>query len=177
MFDLHETIYIDSRTLTAPERLACHLAALLYGYRTRPVFLCIGSDKVRGDSLGPLIGSLLQKKAEKLCVFGTLDFPVHALNLADVTEYIYQTYPDRPLVAIDASLGTREHVKYLTLGRGGLNPGAGVRKALGTVGDIFLTGIVAPAGPFSNLALQTVQRSTVLSMAAVMTEGILQAIK
>lgn len=176
MFDLNETIYIDSRTSTAPKRLGFHLASLLYCYHTRPVFLCIGSDKVRGDSLGPVIGSLLLKKDTDLCVFGTLDFPVHALNLAAATEYIYQTYPGRPLVAIDASLGVREHVKYLTLGRGGLNPGAGVRKSLGTVGDVFLTGIVAPAGPLSNLALQVVQRSTVLSMAAVMTEGILKAL-
>ena len=52
---------------------------------TRPiVFVCIGTDRSTGDSLGPLIGTLLEEKSiHPFHVYGTLDHPIHALNLAE----------------------------------------------------------------------------------------------
>ena len=47
-------------------------------------FLCIGSDRITGDSLGPLIGHRLTAyRGLGFYVYGTLDDPVHALNLSD----------------------------------------------------------------------------------------------
>ncbi|KUK35974.1 MAG: Putative sporulation protein, partial [Thermacetogenium phaeum] len=51
----------------------------------RPVVLLgIGTDRSTGDSLGPLVGSRVNELAPGLLpVFGTLDDPVHAVNLAE----------------------------------------------------------------------------------------------
>ena len=173
MLDYTETFYIDSSEKTARAQLTCCLTSLLYDYKKAPVFLCIGSEKVSGDALGPLIGSLLLEKRKDLSVFGTLTSPVHAVNLPHTIAEIHQNFPENPVIAIDASLGIREHLHYLTIGRGSLEPGAGVHKLLGSVGDIFLTGIVAQAGPFSQFALQRVPPNTVYSLAHIMAEGIL----
>lgn len=174
MLDFDETFYIDSLKAGAGELLGFGLAALLRCYPEKPVFLCIGTEKVTGDALGPLVGTHLSENG--LTVFGTLSHPVHALNLSDTIADIYRAFPKNPVVAIDASLGIREHLGFLTLGRGSLAPGAGVHKLLNSVGDLFLTGIVAPAGPFSQYSLQNVPLSTVFALAKVISDGILKAL-
>ena len=47
------------------------------------VILCIGSDRVIGDCLGPLVGHKLSSllKNSGISVYGTLKKPVHAKNL------------------------------------------------------------------------------------------------
>ena len=47
----------------------------------KTIIVCIGTDKCIGDCLGPLVGTLLREKFFPLKVFGTLDSPIHALNL------------------------------------------------------------------------------------------------
>jgi putative sporulation protein YyaC len=131
------------------------------------IFLCIGSDRATGDSLGPIIGYKLSKykKIQNYYVYGTLEQPVHAKNLKDTIEMIYQTHEDAFIIAIDASLGKSNHVGYITLGEGPLKPGAGVDKDLPEVGDIFITGIVNFSGILDNMLLQTTRLNVVMSMA------------
>ena len=43
----------------APLAVARRLSAALYKTNVCPVIVCVGSDRVAGDSLGPLTGSLL----------------------------------------------------------------------------------------------------------------------
>ena len=100
--------YIDSNKKEATAALAARLLEMLEPFSGSPVFLCIGSDRVTGDSLGPMIGSSLSEKLPG--VFGTLEHPVHALNLEDTIVHIQKYYSRHPLVAIDASLGSREHL-------------------------------------------------------------------
>ena len=80
-----------------------------------PVILCIGTDRLIGDSLGPLAGSLLQRAHCPLPVYGTLAQPVHALNLTDFLAEIRRTHPNSPVIAIDASLGPASRIGCLTL--------------------------------------------------------------
>ena len=72
----------------------------------------------------------------------TLDRPVHAMNLEMYANYIRMYYSNYVVVAIDASVGRKDHVGYATIGRGALKPGLGVSKELEAVGDISITGIV-----------------------------------
>ena len=95
------------------------------------VFLCIGTDRSTGDSLGPLIGYKLKgRQNQDIQVFGTLERPVHAMNLDDYMHFLQEDYSDHAVVAIDASVGKSDHVGYVTLGRGALKPGLGVSKEL-----------------------------------------------
>lgn len=141
------------------------------------VFLCIGTDKIPGDALGPYIGYQLTKQPfPRSTIYGTLSTPVHALNLTDTVKQIRQQHSSALIVAIDASLGEKKHLGYVTIENGSLYPGAGVQKKLPPVGDISITGIVNTSGFFEQFSLQTTRLSTVITMADVITEGIQIAI-
>ncbi len=130
------------------------------------IFLCIGSDRATGDSLGPLIGYKLEQHPNRnYVVYGTLEAPVHAKNLATVVEEIHSRHTHPYIIAIDASLGKQAHIGYYTLGVGSLKPGAGVGKELIAVGDIFITGIVNLSGLLDRMLLQTTRLHTVMSLA------------
>lgn len=76
-----------------------------------PVILCIGTDRIIGDCLGPLAGSMLKKAAgENLAVYGTLENTVHALNLQKINQEIKKKHHGQIIIAIDASLGSYERV-------------------------------------------------------------------
>ncbi|BCN28855.1 spore protease YyaC [Anaeromicropila herbilytica] len=137
------------------------------------VFLCIGSDRATGDCLGPMIGyklSKLQKK--KFIIYGTLENPIHAKNLAETIIEIKAKYKNSFVIAIDASLGKSSHVGYITIGEGSLRPGAGVDKDLPSVGDIFITGIVNLSGLLDNMLLQTTRLNVVMTLADYIFLGI-----
>jgi len=157
-------------------RIPLRVKSVDMNYETKPVFVCIGSDRVTGDSLGPMIGTWLQGQFNKdISVYGTLEMPIHALNLSETLSAIKSQHPNEILIAIDASLGTRNHQGYITIGRGSLLPGAGVNKQLDAVGDIFITGIVGVSGRFSHLTLQTTRLSNVIALGERIAQGILQA--
>lgn len=173
------THYINGKSATAPKMLAAQLGQLLSvicSPGVYPVFVCIGSDRVTGDSLGPLVGSKLYYCSDfSLPVYGTLDFPIHALNLQDAMRAIKRFHPGSPIIAIDASLGTKRHQHYITVSSGSLRPGSGVDKNLMEVGDISITGIINISGEFAQLILQTTRLSTVMALADCICEGILLA--
>ena len=141
---------------------------------TEIVFLCIGSDRITGDCLGPICGQKLSGLcASRSFIYGTLSHPVHALNLSETLVTILGRHPAGLILAIDASLGAEGHLGYISAGTGPLIPGAGVKKELPAVGDIFITGIVNQSGMFDRFLLQTTRLSTVLRLADTITLGIL----
>lgn len=174
-----EIYYINSKDRDASLQISCHFSRLLSDCchsRLTPVFVCIGSDRVTGDSLGPIIGSELKKALKKdIPVYGTLETPIHALNLNDALAAIKEQHPDHTLIAVDASLGTREHQGYITIGKGSIRPGAGVDKTLESVGDIFITGIIGVSSRLSHLTLQTTRLSSVMAVAEEISTGILKS--
>jgi len=136
------------------------------------IIVCIGSDRATGDCLGPLVGERLNNSLREFKVFGTLEDPVHAINLADTIEIINNTYCDPLIIAIDASLGVRKHVGYVTIGKGGLRPGIGVGKDLPVIGEIYITGIVGMSGMLNQMLLQTTRLSLVMKLADFIYEGL-----
>lgn len=168
--------YLDSKDKLCAFKFAENMTHLLkdtYTPACTPIILCIGTDRVTGDSLGPLVGYKLVKSAgNSIKVYGTLEDPVHALNLSETVNEIYRTYKRPFIIAIDASLGISKHLGFITMGKGPLTPGLGVKKALLPVGDIFITGIVNVSGVLDNLVLQTTRLSTVMSMADSIALGL-----
>ncbi|MDO4523596.1 MAG: spore protease YyaC [Eubacteriales bacterium] len=173
------THYINGTLQTAPLLLARQLKKLLSGHdlpTAPPIFVCIGSDRVTGDSLGPLVGtSLAHSPYFPYSVYGTLRHPVHALNLGTAVCEIQQRHPHNPVIAIDASLGSRHHQRYITIAPGSIAPGSGVDKELPAIGDIAITGIINTMGDYPQMLLQTTRLSVVMELANCITHGILLA--
>lgn len=145
------------------------------GNHLPPIILCIGTDRIIGDSLGPIVGSSLSRSALHPYVYGTLESPVHALNLPETLSRIKKKHPGNTLIAVDASLGSKSHIGSVTVRNGGLHPGAGVQKNLKLTGDISVTGVTNTDDSYPWLSLQTARLSTVVRMADCIASGILEA--
>jgi putative sporulation protein YyaC len=136
------------------------------------IVVCIGSDRSTGDSLGPLTGSKLQSLHRYPHVFGTLDEPVHATNLAETLDRLHRQFESPFLIAVDACLGRLDSVGCVTIGKGALRPGAAVKKELPPVGDVYVTGIVNVGGFMEHLVLQSTRLQLVMKMAETIASGI-----
>lgn len=108
-----------------------------------PIIVCVGSDLVLGDSLGPLVGTFLRRKNISSFVYGTLNFPITSKEIEYAKTYIKQMHPDSQIIAIDAALGDSDEVGLIKVINKGLKPGIGVNKKLGVLGDVSIMGIVA----------------------------------
>lgn len=147
------------------------------------VFVCVGTDRIIGDSLGPIVGSMLNQHislqnqsshspaaeqtstAPMLYVYGTLQHTVHARNLTEITGKIQKKHANDIIIAIDASLGSKDEIGSVFIRTGTLRPGAGVHKNLPQLGDITITGITGEQSRHPYLTLQTVRLSAVTQMA------------
>lgn len=175
-----QTVYFDSDVPKSPFELKEQLIDMFrlhHIYSRKIVVLCIGSDRSTGDSLGPLIGYKLEKyHMADVSIYGTLQSPVHAANLTEKLDEIYSLHCNPFILAIDASLGTKDHIGYITLGNGPLRPGLGVNKELPDVGDIHITGIVNFSGMMESLLLQTTRLSQVMRLADTISKAVLYGI-
>lgn len=141
------------------------------------LFVCIGTDRSTGDALGPLVGSLLMEGGlPESWVVGTLAAPVHATNMGTVLAMLRHRRPRPVTVAIDACLGRADNVGMVAVGTGALRPGAGVKKELPPVGDLYITGNVNVGGFMEYFVLQNTRLSLVMDMARVIAAGLLQAL-
>lgn len=177
--ELPSVFYINSKKYSASSELSYLLRNVVSHIRyewDELVFLCIGSDRITGDSLGPLVGHLLSRHNwPHIHVYGTLKNPVHALNLEEITRQIKARHPLALIIAIDASLGSK-NILVLSLWESVLCAPVWESKELPRVGDIFITGIINVSGTFEHFLLQTTRLSMVVDMADSIARGILNAI-
>lgn len=172
---MKKTAYFNASDPFAYEALGRELYHLLETTRqpAQPIIiLCIGTDRVTGDSLGPLVGHQLHTSANNFIVYGNLEQPVHAINLVETLEQIYQEYESPYIIAIDASLGSKDHIGYVTLRQGPLKPGQGISKNLPAIGDISITGIVNLSGRPGAFLLQNTRLYTVMKLVDCIALGI-----
>lgn len=174
------TFYINASQRDSVLRISHTLKQCILDHQEKwseLVFLCIGTDRVTGDCLGPFVGQKLSScSTPDFTVYGTLFQPVHALNLTAMYSFIRKRYPEALIVAIDASLGQKKHLGYVTIANGALYPGAAIHKQLPSVGHIHITGIVNVSGVLEQLTLQTTRLSTVVFLADTIVQGILEMI-
>ncbi len=156
------------------------------------IILCIGTDKVTGDSLGPFVGhrlcQMLNDKPPALPVriYGTLKEPVHAINLNDTLEDLKKklandnlSLKDCLLLVVDASLGISSHLGYVTLSNQPLSPGEGVNKKLPRIGQISITGIIGEAKVTSYKSQQVLRQTRLydlIKLADFISEGIYESL-
>ncbi|EKN69929.1 sporulation protein YyaC [Neobacillus bataviensis LMG 21833] len=168
---------INHDDFQAAENLAEELLLNIPSVTSRPiVFICIGTDRSTGDSLGPLVGTLLEEKnLQSFYVYGTLDEPIHAVNLAEKLKEIQMKHVNPYIIGIDACLGRIKNVGVIQVGSGPVKPGAGVNKDLPEVGDIHITGIVNVSGFMEFFVLQNTRLNLVMKMAKTIAAGIYHA--
>lgn len=147
------------------------LYAFSNGYDT-PTIVCIGSDLVLGDSLGPLVGTILNRKNLPAYVYGTLNSPVTAKEISYIKDILNSVHKKSTVIAVDAAVGNSDDVGLIKVNNCGLMPGLGVNKDLGTMGDISIIGIVAEKDYGNYSLFNTTRLGLVYKMAESIAGGI-----
>lgn len=130
------------------------------------VFLCIGSDRYVGDSLGPLVGTMLKENKVPYHVYGTLKEPIHAFNLKPTLKDIHKQIKNPLIISVDASIGDKAEVGYVRFKEGPLTPGTALKKVLPKVGDYHFVGIINYIDPLpTSQFLNDTRLYTVMNLA------------
>lgn len=143
----------------------------------RPVFVCIGTEKVFSDSLGPRVGSMLNEQMQTPAfIYGVRSKNITAENLSCCYDFIKSLHPTEQIVVIDAAVGTPEQIGNVQVSNGGLVPGAATNKNLPPIGDVSIVGIVADKGMEDFYTLSAEKELLVNKVAAFIAESIVSAI-
>lgn len=146
------------------------------------IFLCIGTDRVIGDSFGPLVGyklNYLFRDEENIKVIGSLDDVICAHNILKIVNIINTTYNNSFLIAIDAALSNRNNIGKIVVSKKSINVGSGFNKNNIYVGDMSIKGIVSKnmSNPKYNFKLlQNTRLSFIMDMADCVSQGIYNVI-
>ena len=171
-----ENFSIDSSSFSSYIKIKDYLLKELNPIlaQNRPIiFVCIGTDRSTGDSLGPLVGHKLKYLSKNdIHVYGTLENPIHAKNMVEVLDKIKFSFINPYIVVIDSCLGSLSNIGKVFIQKKPLSPGLALNKQLPTFGEMSITGIVNISGNFEFLVLQNTRLYTVMNLADVISRGI-----
>jgi putative sporulation protein YyaC len=139
------------------------------------VIVCIGTDKCIGDSLGPLVGTILTENFFPLPVYGTLSTPIHALNINERLDEIYNNHPNASIIGVDACLGDEEDIGAIRIRNYAIHPGKGVGKELPEVGIASVIGIVDSSANSEFFFSRSIRLSFIMNMAKIISRVFIEA--
>jgi putative sporulation protein YyaC len=127
-----------------------------------PVVMCIGSDRVSGDLLGPAVGKkLVEEYNLRAYVYGVTGRNINGANIDFYDGFIREAHKGSKVVAVDACLGSRREIGKIKVGSRGVGAGHAVRKSGKRYGDVGVVGIVAENAEDNVMQLISVEVSLV----------------
>lgn len=161
------------------KRFVWEFSNLIKNAKKKVVFLCIGTSKVTGDSVGPRVGSLLKKKVNNVEVIGDLE---NNLGYEDINEKIYEIKKmgeRNSLIVIDSALYKTECIGKIFIQNRGLQYGSCLKKTNKIIGDISIKAVVG--NDFNNRiknykSLKRVSNEMAEELANIISSGIIQVI-
>lgn len=98
----------------------------------------IGTDKCTGDCFGPFVGSMLENQNSKFKIYGTLEKPIHSLNLKERMNEVYDFHKNAFIICIDASVSKSFYVNNTYLINDSVNPSSAIKSNSISIGDISI---------------------------------------
>lgn len=119
------------------------------------VVVNIGTDRCTGDSFAPFLGSYMEENKCNIPFYGTLENPIHSMNLKRELSKIKENHKSAFIIAVDASVTQNENkLEMIFIKNKPLQPGKGVGKELLNVGDLTLLYTVCTNSDFTFISLQ-----------------------
>lgn len=150
--------------------------------KNNKVFLCIGTNKCIGDSLGPRIGEVLNEKLYKnnIYVIGNLRENINYSNISDTLNKIYNNIDNPYLILIDSALSNKEYVGNIVINKKGMIIGESLKKEKRKIGDIAIKGIVGE-NKENNIKnfniLNNVEEEVIEKLSNIISSQIISALK
>lgn len=182
--------YYEDKEYIKKEEFISDLEKLLYKEKYTKnyldlVFLCIGTDRMTGDCFGPLVGSKIKEKIENnnifnVNIYGSLEDNISFANIEETLNKIYKKHPKAYIIVIDAALSKKENIGKIFVSEGKLTLGKGLNKNKIQVGNANIKAVVGKDYKLSNynfMALQNISLNSVMKLADIVSEGIIDVIK
>lgn len=150
--------------------------------KNNKVFLCIGTNKCIGDSLGPRIGEILNEKLYKnnIYVIGNLRENINYSNIFNTLNKIYNNIDNPYLILIDSALSNKEYVGNIVINKNGMIIGESLKKEKRKIGDIAIKGIVGE-NKENNIKnfniLNNVEEEVIEKLSNIISSQIISALK
>jgi putative sporulation protein YyaC len=114
------------------------------------------------------------KENIKADIYGTLEKPVHAMNINEyVKDLRRKNY--NCIIAVDACLSNKKNQGIIEVREGSITPGKGIGKFLPEIGDISIIGIVNSSDKEFHDLVKDTRLSLIYDMAETICRGILNA--
>jgi len=147
------------------------------------IFLCIGTDRITGDCLGPLVGSNLKElfiNNPNIEIIGNIENPLHLRNINNIIKRIRGNKEKNLIISIDSALAQKNNIGEIYIQESPLLIGKGLNKNSNIkIGNISIKGVVGKnynSKKYNFMALQNVPLGRVIKMVDRITLGIYNAI-
>lgn len=137
------------------------------------VLVNIGTDKVMFDCFAPLLGTLLEGKVD-FPVYGTLENPIHGLNLDREYSKVLEKHPNAFIIGSDACIGSDGEVFDIIARTKPISPAKGLGKEMTKVGDVSLVCITSTSTNLDILFHQNTRLSDVYNMSKKASEELIK---
>ena len=121
------------------------------------VILCVGTNKLIGDSVGPIVGQKLArllKNKQNVWIYGNTKRNLNLKNAKQILKQIQITHKQAFVITIDAALGPKEMIENTWIGSGIVKIGEALDKQIQYFSNITIKGIV---GEYQNNLKQDYQ--------------------
>jgi len=155
------------------------------------IFLCIGTNKVIGDSIGPIVGTNLKKDLKNNLKFkGNLNFDnnikiigdmsnnISYNNIEDNIKNLKNTSKDNFVIVIDSALSSENNIGKIFVHNRGLKYAESLKRNNEIIGDMSIKAVVGKntQNRFKNFKiLKNISFQRVITMSNIVSKGIIDA--
>lgn len=168
------------------EKFVQDLQKQIFQYMTQEfseiILLCIGTNQLIGDCIGPMVGELLNQetKKENIIIYGNMIETINFKNARKTIEYILKKYKKPFIITVDSALGTEKMIKRIVVSRGMIKIGKSLGRSISYYSHINIKGVVGENKNtvFENIqTLKTVKPEIIVELSNQMVTGIKKMIE
>lgn len=116
----------------------------LKNHFSKIIFVCIGTNRITGDSFGPMVGENLKSKFKNIPnieIYGTVKEPVHFLNAQEYLKLLKNKKDC--IIAIDSAFDSYKNLGNTYVNWGGMKLGKALKKELYFPANISIKTVIA----------------------------------
>lgn len=149
------------------------------------VFLCVGTDRIIGDCIGPLVGSRLMELFKdynifNINIYGSLQENINYINIKNVINKIQSYHSNACVIVVDAALSKKENIGKIFVSNSKTVLGKGINKNKIEIGDISIKAVVGKDFKMSRYNFKNLQATSlgfVMNLSQTVADGIFNVIK
>lgn len=160
------------------KRFVWYLSNIINNNEKNIIFLCIGTTKVTGDSVGPIVGTKLKQKLKyqkNINIIGDIENNISY----EIIKNIINDLNNELVIVIDSCLADKNNVGKIFIQNSGLKYAEALKKSNKYIGNASIKAIVGQntnSSVRNYLNLKKVSEEQVQEMSQIISNGIIEAI-